>query len=69
MKSEILGEKPIIVALYPADISRGLDLDGTWVSAVGVRRLTARTMAWLFKVCLNSLAQEGGREGGRSKKY
>ena len=29
MKSKILGEKPIRVALYPADTSRGLDLDGT----------------------------------------
>ena len=47
-KNEILGEKPVTVAFYPADISLGLDLDGILVSAVGGRRLTARTMAWLF---------------------
>jgi len=50
MKSEILGEKPVIVALYPAYILRGLDLNGIRVSAVGVLRLTAGTMVWLFKI-------------------
>jgi len=49
MKRKILGEKPVTVALYPAHISRGLDLDGIRVSADGGRRLTARTMARLFK--------------------
>jgi hypothetical protein len=50
MKNEILGEKPVTVAFYPADISLGLNLDGIWVSAFGGRRLTARAMAWFFKV-------------------
>jgi hypothetical protein len=50
MKSEILGEKSVTVTLYQADISRGLDLAGIRVSAVGVWRLTGRTVAWLFKV-------------------
>ena len=50
MKSEILREKPVTVALYPADISRGLDVVGIRVSAVGFRGLTSRTMAWLFKI-------------------
>jgi hypothetical protein len=44
VKSEMLGEKLVTVALYPAGISRGLDLDGIRVSAVGFQRLTGRTL-------------------------
>jgi hypothetical protein len=49
MKNEILGEKPVTFAFYQADISLGLDLDGIRVFAVGGRRLTARTLVWLFR--------------------
>jgi hypothetical protein len=65
VKSEILGETTVTEAIYPADISRGLDLDGVWVSSVGGRRLNAWTMALLFKAWLNSPAQEENGGGGR----
>jgi hypothetical protein len=44
-KTEVLGEKPVPVPLFPPQIPHGLTRDQTRASAVGGRRLTAWAMA------------------------
>jgi hypothetical protein len=44
-KTEVRGEKPVSVLLFPSQVLHGLTRHRTWASAVRGRRLTAWTMA------------------------
>ena len=50
-KAEVLGEKPVPVALYPSQIPHGLARDWTQASAASSWHLTTWTVVWPITTC------------------